>query len=153
MLICSTGGHLNELLMLKPMFKKYNYLLITEKTITTANLSQKHGKRNIKYMIYGTRKHFISYPFKLLINTFKSFYYFIKFRPKFIVTTGAHTAGPMCVIGHIFRSKIIYIETFANSETKTVTGSIVYKFADLFIVQWESMLKLYDKATFGGWIY
>jgi len=135
------------------MFQKYNFSLITEKTITNKNLKNKYGKRNVKYLIYGTRKHYITYPFKLIINSFKSLHYFINFKPDFIITTGAHTAGPMCLIGHLFRKKIIYIETFANSETKTVTGSIVYKFADLFIVQWESMLKLYDKATFGGWIY
>ena len=46
-----------------------------------------------------------------------------------------------------------FIETFANITSKTITGSLVYKFADLFIVQWESMLKLYPKAEFGGWIF
>ena len=59
----------------------------------------------------------------------------------------------MALIGKIFGSKIIYIETFANINSKTITGSLVYKFADLFIVQWESMLKLYPKAEFGGWIF
>ena len=59
----------------------------------------------------------------------------------------------MCIIGKIFGSKIIFIESFANSETKTMTGSIVYKFADLFVVQWESMKELYKDATFGGMIY
>lgn len=153
MFISSTGGHLNELLMLKPLFKKYHFTLITENTKTNKNLKNKYGKRNVKYLVYGTRKHMLTYPFKLIINSFKSLYYFLKFRPKFIITTGAHTAGPMCIIGALFRSKIIYIETFANSETKTVTGSIVYKFADLFVVQWESMLSLYENATYGGWIY
>lgn len=153
MFISSTGGHFNELLMLKSMFQKYNYQIITEKTETNKNLKNKYGKRNIKFLIYGTRKHFLTYPFKLLINCFKSLYFYIKFRPKYIVTTGAHTAGPMCCIGKIFGSKIIYIETFANSHSKTVTGSLVYKFADLFIVQWESMLNVYEKATYGGWIY
>ena len=153
MFISSTGGHLNEMLMLKSMFKKYPFMLITENTSSNKSLQKKYGKRNVKYLIYGTRKHIITYPFKLFINCFKSLYFYLKFRPKYIVTTGAHTAGPMCCIGKIFRSKIIYIETFANSETKTVTGDIVYKFADLFIVQWESMLKLYDKAVYGGWIY
>lgn len=68
------------------------------------------------------------------------------------MTTGAHTAGPMCCIGRIFGSKVIYIETFANITTKTITGSLFYKFkiANLFIVQWKSMLKLYPKATYGG---
>jgi len=153
MFISSTGGHLNELLMLKPLFKKYHFMLITENTKTNKNLKNKYGRRNVKYLVYGTRKHMLTYPFKLIINCFKSLYYYIKFRPKFIITTGAHTAGPMCIIGKIFRSKIIYIETFANSETKTVTGSIVYKFADMFVVQWESMLSLYENATYGGWIY
>ena len=59
----------------------------------------------------------------------------------------------MCLIGHIFGSKIIYIETFANSKSKSKTGKIVYKFADLFIVQWESMLELYPNAVYGGWIF
>lgn len=153
MFISSTGGHLNEMLMLKSMFKKYPFMLVTENTPSNKSLQTKYGKRNVKYLIYGTRKHIITYPFKLFTNCFKSLYFYLKFRPKYIVTTGAHTAGPMCSIGKIFRSKIIYIETFANSETKTVTGNLIYKFADLFIVQWESMLKLYDKAIYGGWIY
>lgn len=61
--------------------------------------------------------------------------------------------GPMCLMGKIFGSKIIFIETFANRNSKTATGKLVYKFADLFIVQWEEMLKLYPKAKLGGSIY
>lgn len=153
MFISSTGGHLNEMLMLSPMFKKYPFMLITENTKSNKGLKEQYGSRTVKYLVYGTRKKMLTYPFKLCINCFKSLYYFIKFRPDFVLTTGAHTAGPMCCIAHIFKKKVIYIETFANSETKTVTGSLVYKFADLFIVQWESMLKVYENATFGGWIY
>ena len=41
----------------------------------------------------------IIYPFKLLLNSLISLFLFIKIRPKYIVTTGAHTAGPMCCIG------------------------------------------------------
>ena len=78
---------------------------------------------------------------------------YLKYHPDYIVTTGAHIAGPMCCIGKIFGSKIIFIETFANKNKKTATGRIVYLFADLFIVQWEEMLKLYPKAILGGWIY
>ena len=80
-------------------------------------------------------------------------YYYIKIRPKVIITTGTHTAGPMCCIGKLLGSKVIYIETLANSKTKTATGRLIYHIADLFIVQWEDMLKLYPKAKYGGWIY
>lgn len=150
--ISSTGGHLSEMMHLKSMFDKYDYHIITEKDKSTVKLTEKYGNK-INYLIYGSKDHLLTYPFKLLINCFKSLYFYIKIRPKYIITTGAHTAGPMCCIGKIFRSKIIYIETFANIKTKTVTGRLIYHFADLFIVQWEEMLKLYPKAIYGGWIY
>ena len=150
--ISSTGGHLDELMQLKQMFDKYTYYIVTEKTKSNLNLKNKYPKK-ISYLVYGTKDHMLTYPFKLLYNCFKSLYIYIKVRPKYIVSTGAHTAGPMCCLGKIFGSKIIYIETFANSKTKSATGSIVYKFADLFIVQWEDMLELYPKGVYGGWIY
>ena len=151
MFISSTGGHLNELLQLEPMFKENNYYLITEKT--KSNISLKNKYKKVDFLIYGSKSHMIVYPFKLLINSFKSIYFYLKFRPDYIITTGAHIAGPMCCIGKILGSKIIYIETFANISTKTITGKLVYKFADRFIVQWPSMKKLYEKAVVGGWIY
>ena len=150
--ISSTGGHLDELMQLKSMFEKYNYYIVTEKTKSNLGLKKKYPKK-ISFLVYGTKKNKLIYPFLLLFNSFKSLFIYIKTRPKFIVSTGAHTAGPMCCIGKIFGSKIIYIETFANSKTKSVTGSLVYKFADLFIVQWEEMLELYPKGVYGGWIY
>ena len=150
--ISSTGGHLSEMMMLKDMFNKYDYHIITEKTKSNLKLKKEY-KDKVNYLVYGTKDHMLTYPFKLLYNCLKSLYLYIRIRPDFIVTTGVHTAAPMCVLGHIFGSKIIYIETFANMKSKTITGSKVYKFADLFVVQWESMLKLYPKATYGGWIY
>lgn len=152
MFISSTGGHLSELLQLKPLIDKYDSYIITEKTKSNLSLKDKFPNK-VGYLVYGTKRKFITYPFKLLYNSLKSLYYYIKIRPKVIITTGTHTAGPMCCIGKIFGSKIIYIETLANSNTKTSTGRLIYHFADLFIVQWESMLKLYPKAKFGGWIY
>ena len=150
--ISSTGGHLKELLQLEPIFNKFDYRIITEKTGNNVNLKKKYGKK-ISFLIYGTKDHMLTYPFKLLINCFISLFQFIKFRPKYIITTGTHTAGPMCYIGKIFGSKIIYIETFANSQTKTVAGKLIYPIADLFIVQWESMLKLYPKAKYFGGVF
>lgn len=150
--ISSAGGHLSEMLELKELFQYYDYHIITEKTKSTLSLQDTYiGK--VDYLIYGTKDHMLSYPFKLFANCIKSLYFYFKIRPKVIITTGAHTAGPMCCIGKIFGSKIIYIESFANIHTKTITGRLIYHFADLFIVQWESMLKLYPKATYGGWIY
>ncbi len=151
MFIASTGGHLAELLQLKSLFPKYETFLITEKT--KSNLSLKEEYPHVSYLIYGTKDHPFIYPFKLFANCLKSLFFYFKDHPDYIVTTGAHTAGPMCCIGKIFGSKIIYIETFANIHSKTITGKLISHFADTVIVQWESMLKLYPKAKYKGWIY
>ena len=150
--ISSTGGHLSEMMQLKKMFKHYDYNIITEKTKSNISLKNKYKDR-INFLVYGTKDHMLTYPFKLLYNCFKSLYLYLKIHPDYIITTGAHTAGPMCLIGKIFGSKIIYIETFANINTKTITGRLLYPVADRFIVQWPSMKKVYRNSIDGGWIY
>jgi len=153
MFISSTGGHFTEMMQLKSLFDKYDYSIVTEKTKSHyKTLKESYGKK-ISFLIYGTKDKPISYIFKLFINCWISLFLFIKYRPKYIITTGAHTAGPMCCIGKIFRSKIIFIESFANVTSKTVTGNIIYKFADLFIVQWPEMIKVYPKAKYVGGVF
>lgn len=150
--ISSTGGHLSEMMQLKKMFKSYDYNIITEKTKSNISLKNKYKER-IDFLVYGTKDHMLTYPFKLLYNCFKSLYLYLKIHPDYIITTGAHTAGPMCLIGKIFGSRVIYIETFANINTKTITGRMLYPVADRFIVQWPSMKKIYKNSIDGGWIY
>ena len=150
--ISSTGGHLSEMLQLKSLFDKYDYHIITEKTKSNLALKNKY-KNRVNYLVYGTKDHFLTYPFKFIYNCFKSLILYIKVHPDYIITTGTHTAVPMCYLGKIFGSKIIYIETFANITTKTLAGRMIYPIADKFIVQWDSMKKLYPKAEVGGWIF
>ena len=67
-----------------------------------------------------------------------------------VIATGAHTTVPICYIAKLFGKKVIFIETFANITTKTLSGKLVYPIADLFLVQWEEMLKLYPNAKYRG---
>lgn len=150
--ISSTGGHLSEMMRLKGMFSRYDYHIVTEKTKSNLSLKSDY-KDHISFLIYGTKDHLFSYVFKLTYNCFKSFFLYLRIHPDYVITTGAHTAGPMCLIAKIFGSKIIYIETFANIDTKTITGKMLYPVSDLFIVQWSKMKKHYPKAVDGGWIY
>ena len=106
MFISSEGGHLSELQQLD--FKKYDYQIVTEKTRTTQALKEKYRDK-IHYLIYGTRRTPIIYFFILLFNSIISLFLFFKYRPDYIVSTGTHTAVPMCFIAKIFRRKIIWI--------------------------------------------
>lgn len=152
MFVASMGGHLNELMQLKSIFKNYDYKIVTEKHKTTIWLKSRY-KSKISYLLTGNRKHILKYIFTLPYNVIKSLILFFKFRPDVIVTTGAHTCVALCIIGKLFKKKVIYIESFANIETKTLTGKILYPIVDVFIVQWKSMLKLYPKAKYEGWIF
>ena len=140
MFIASMGGHLTELLQMKKLFKYYDYMLVTEKHKSTINLKEEYNDK-VKYL------------FVIPINIIKSIIYFLKFKPDVVVTTGAHTSVVMCYLAKIFKKKVIYIESFANIETRTLTGRLVYKIADVFIVQWKSLLKLYPNAKYEGWIF
>lgn len=150
--ISSSGGHLNEMLQLKSMFDKYDYHIITEKDDSTLWVKEKY-KDKVDYLLAITRSHMITYLLGAPLNIIKSFWLYFKVKPKYIVTTGVHTAVPMCLIGHFLGSKVIYVDSFSNIHSKNLTGKILYNYTDLFIVQWDSMLELYPKAVYGGWIY
>ena len=151
MLISSVGGHLTQLTQLFPLTKEYKCAIVTEKLEATSNLKKKY--ENVEYLVYGTREHLFSYLFKFSFNVLKSFYLFFKYRPEVIITTGTHTAVPMCYIAKLFRKKVVFIESFAKRFDANMSGKMVYPIADVFMVQWESMLEVYPKAICKGGLY
>ena len=89
----------------------------------------------------------------MFINAIKSLMIFIKERPNLVITTGVLAMIPMCLIVKLFGGKLIYIESFAKISSPTLTGKFLYKYADQFYVQWESMLEIYPDAIYKGGIY
>lgn len=143
-LISSSGGHYEQLSMLKPLGKKYDIFWVTEKT---------DYKGNADYYLPQTG----SNDPKLLINLIKmgwqTLRIWMKEKPQAVVTTGTLIAIPMCLLAKLLRKKVIYIETFARVNDCTRAGKLMYKIADLFIYQWEQLEKFYPKGVFGGSIY
>lgn len=146
--IASTGGHLDQLMMLRPIMDKYSSFVVTEKTKYKAI-------KNINkvYYLFQVNRYEIIWIFKLLLNAIISMYIFIIERPDVVISTGALATIPMCILAKIFRKKIIFIESFAKISSPTLTGKLIYKFADEFYVQWEEMLNIYPKAIYKGGIY
>ena len=145
----SAGGHFSELCELKEIMERYNSFLITEDHEMMKGY-KKINKSRTWYMPAGTKEHLFRFLCNFPINIIKSFISFIKVKPDIIIATGAHTTVPICYIAKIFGKKVIFIETFANITTKTLSGKLVYPISDLFLVQWEEMLKLYPKAKYRG---
>ncbi len=141
------GGHLVEVLQLKNVYNKYNYFYLT------------FYKKGLVDEIKGEKIYFVENPgrniIKLLKNILQTFFILKKERPDVIISTGAGSAVPSIIIGKLlFNTKIIFIESFARINTKSLSGIISYPFADLFLVQWRNMLKLYGKkALYRGAVY
>ena len=147
-LISSSGGHFEQIQQLKAVREKYNCYYVLPKSKVFLKMTQK------KYLLGNvTRKTKIEYFFTYSRAFVQQFFVFLKEKPDIVITTGAGFAIPTSLYAHIFKKKLIYIESFARRESLNVTGKFLYKYADLFVVQWEELLKYYPKAIYGGWIY
>ena len=144
----STGGHFEQLMMLRPLMQKHDSFILTEKT--GYNVA-KEGDR-VYYLSQVNRKE-KTWLLAMLKNAFQSLGIFIKERPDVVVCTGVLAMIPMCLLCKLFGGKLIYLESFAKVTSATETGKLLYKFADRFYVQWESMLEVYPDAVFLGGIY
>ena len=144
----SSGGHLEEISRLNEISEKYDHFLITEKSSFSQN---NFGKR--KYYVPQTNRKEILFIFKFVILFIRAFQILLKEKPDVIISTGALSTYPICMVGKLFKKKIVYIESFARCDKPSLTGKLMYKHADIFIVQWKEMLELYPKALYGGAIF
>lgn len=146
--IASTGGHFEQLMMLKPLMNKYDSFIVTEKTEYSA--AKDYKKIYYLKQVNRNEKSFIA---KMISNSIRTINIFFTEKPDVVISTGALSTIPMCIIAKMFRKKLIFIESFAKVNSPTLTGKLLYKFSDQFYVQWEEMLKIYPNAIYKGGIY
>ncbi|MGG5371369.1 PssD/Cps14F family polysaccharide biosynthesis glycosyltransferase [Enterococcus sp. AZ196] len=145
-LIASSGGHYEQIIMLKKLEDYFDVYYVTEKTF----YSNKND--NVYYInqINRREKFFIV---KFIRIFFQSLRIFFIERPDIIISTGAMSVIPTFLIGRLCKKKLIFIESFAKLNSSTMTGRFVYKLSDHIVVQWESMLTVYPEAQYFGSIY
>ena len=140
-LICSPGGHLVEVLQLLEAFRDHPYFFLTYREEATLH------QENTYYVM-----NFAKRPLSLITATFKILSVFFRERPTILFSTGAEIALPCFYLGKfLFRTKLIYLECSAQVVQPSVTGRWVYPITDLFLVQWEPLLKHYGgRAKYVG---
>lgn len=144
----SSGGHYEQLMMLRPLMEKYDSFILTEKT----NYKVNSDNIKISYLNQINRKEKI-FIFKFLCNVIRSLFIFLKERPNVVICTGVLAMIPICIFTKFFKGKLIFIESFAKITSPTETGKLLYRYADQFYVQWESMKEFYPDAICLGGIY
>lgn len=144
----SSGGHLEEMSRLKVLLQKYDGFILTEK-----------GDYNVvdwidkKYYVSQINRKELWFIPKFIKLFFESNKILKKENPDIIISTGALVTYPISLLAKFKKKKIIYIESFARVDSPSLTGKLMYKIADLFIVQWEEMLEIYPNAKYVGGIF
>ena len=145
-MVSSSGGHLTHLYMLKPFWQDKERFFVTFDKQDARSLL----KDEIMYSAYYPSNRSIK---ALIANTCLAIKVLLKERPNIIISTGAAPAVPFFWIGKVLGMKTIYIEVFDRIDKATISGKLCYPVADIFIVQWEEMKKVYKKAINLGSIF
>ena len=139
---------MEQLMMLKPLMDKYDSFIVTEKTTYAAV----PDNMKLYYLEQVNRKE-KTFVFRMIKNLLMSLKIFMEEKPDMVICTGVLAMIPLCLFAKLFGKRLIYIESFAKVTSGTLTGKVLYRFADRFYVQWEQMLQIYPKAIFLGGIY
>lgn len=144
----SSGGHLEQIMQLKPLINKYSGFIVTEKT----EYESKPSGIDTFYLKQVNRKE-PAFPFLMIKNALASMKLLKREAPDLIITTGVLAVIPLCLLAKFSGKKLIYIESFAKLTDATVSGKFLERYANEFYVQHTSMLKIFPNATYAGSIY
>lgn len=142
----SEGGHTHELMQVDELYKKYPGIFITE-------------SKNVKdefdavYTLPQVNRKNLRYIFRFLKSFSTIRKILAKEKPTHIISFGAMCTVPVCIIGKLMKIKVIYVESYTRLKDLSMTGKIIYPFADLFVVQWKQLVYKYPKAVYGGALF
>ena len=150
-IVSSPGGHLNETLSMVEAFEGCDVYLITLDFPNMKGLSFDCVKEILKLKLFFNYSVKLGLPITLLAGMIPMLRMFIAHRPHMIFSTGSEVALPAFVFGKfLFGAKVAYVECFTRIKTLSLTARIVYRFADLFLVQWEELAAMHEKAQYKG---
>ena len=131
-LICTIGGHLEQLYNLSDLYKNYDHVWVTNKN----QQSESQLKSEKKYFIKAA--HFKK-PWLYAIQIPKFLQFFINEKPTHILSTGSgRTALIPFLLSKFFRVKFIYIDTFSRVYGFSKFGTFLLRLGHPICTQWKN---------------
>lgn len=172
LIVVGSGGHTREILTLtSALGKQYSprYYIIAEtdkmsKDKVCRAEQSRSGDLHISddfelFFIPRSREVKQSY-ISSVLSTIHAMLYSLplvfRLQPDIILCNGPGTCIPLCIAGlflkllSIKNSYIVYVESFCRVKTMSLSGKLLYRFADAFFVQWPDLLLDYPKAKYIG---
>jgi beta-1,4-N-acetylglucosaminyltransferase len=157
LIVLGSGGHTTEMLMLTKHLDPKHYFPIEyckASTDTTSSMRLNRGDV-VVHNIPRSREVGQSYVTSILTSLHALIYAFLlvaRVRPQLIICNGPGTAMPICVAGLFFRilgyceSQVVFVESYCRVETLSLTGKLLYLWADVFVVHWEELHRRYPNS-------
>src|SRR5687768_12775504 len=139
LLVCSSGGHLAQLVQLRPWWESCDRVWFTFDT------------EDVKSALEGEQVVFAHSPTtrnipNALRNVVAAWRLLRRYRPDIVVSTGAGVAFPTFVVAKLLRIPTVFVEVYDRIDTPTLTGRLCQPLSSLFLVQWEDQLAHYRRA-------
>lgn len=131
--VASSGGHWIQLLRLKPAFDANEVIFVST---SKGNAKEVDGYKFYN-IINATRKSFWNF----FIMFFQLFTIMRQVHPDIIITTGSAPGLMALVVGRIFRTRNVWIDSIANVNELSSSGKKARYFADLYLTQWKKLTK------------
>jgi len=143
LMVCSSGGHLAQLVALRPWWSTFRTRWVTFPTADAIDLL---ADEDVVAAAYPTTRNLPN----LVRNALLAARMLLRERPDVIVSTGAAVAVPFFVLGRLLGVPTVYLEVFDRLDTPTLTGRLCQPFADRMLVQWEEQEQLYRSPVVVG---
>jgi len=143
LLVGSSGGHLAQLVALRPWWSTYRTRWVTFPTADALDLL---ADEDVVAAAYPTTRNIPN----LLRNARLAWRLLRDDRPDVIVSSGAGVAVPFFVLGRLLGIPTVYLEVFDRIDSATMTGRLCRPFADRMLVQWDEQGSLYRDALVVG---
>lgn len=152
LVILGEGGHTTELLTLVDLLgDRYDYHYVVSKednlsinrieyTGPIYNLSRPRGKNTDGFTAV----------FRTVWTGIQALWVLLRVRPAAILSSGPAIAVPVSMVGRLLGTRIIFVETGSRVKTLSLTGRIMYRWADLFFVQWPQLKDKLPRAIYAG---
>lgn len=142
-LVCSSGGHLIELVRLKAAWADHERFWVSFTGCDT-EIVLKDERMIPAY--HPTNRNL----WNLLRNAGVAWRVVRRERPDMIISTGAGIAIPFFYLAKLYCIPTVYLESFTRIHSISLTGRLVYPVADRFLVQWPELADRWKKAEYGG---
>lgn len=142
----SSGGHLTQLMQLKPFWEGHDRFWVT---FDKEDANSKLAEERIFYCYYPTNRNILN----LIRNTFLAIKMLHSEQPDLILSTGAAVAVPFFIVGKLLGVKTVYVEIIDRIDSPTLTGKLVYRMSDVFIIQWPELKQIYPRAVCLGSVF